>query len=77
MSTSERYGGIILKAVRKLDEECQVMGTSYWFSVSDVAKKGRVSVPTARKYLRVLVTHGVVAAVGNNKTTFYALVKGV
>jgi len=77
MSTNERYGTVVWEAITKLDQECQMSGSSYWHTVKDVAKQGRVSVPTARKYLRILVTHGHVATIGNNKTAFYALVKEI
>lgn len=77
MSTVERYGTEVWQAILGLDADAIAEGATYWFSCSQVAKRGGVSVPTARKYLRALCASGHVAKIGNNKTTLYALVKEI
>lgn len=75
MSTSERYGSEIWRAVLDRDLEALTSGTSYWFTAREIASRGGVSTPTARKYLALLVERGLVARAGTKNMPIYALVK--
>lgn len=77
MSTKERYGSAVWQAVKDRDTAAVVDDIGYWFTVANIASRAEVSVPTARKYLRELVDMGLVARIGDNRTTLYALVKDI
>jgi len=72
MSTKQRYGNDVWAAICAYDKEAIEEGRSYWFTAPQIARRGGVSAPTARKYLAVLIEQGYVAQVGGNRSTVYA-----
>lgn len=77
MSTNERYGMAVWQAINEFDKNALEQGTTYWFTVGDIAVGGGVSKPTARKYINALVEQGFVARAGTRKMPIFAAVKEV
>lgn len=76
MSTTERYGTEVWQAIIGLDSDALAKGSSYWFSTAQIAERGGVTKPTARKYLKALIDSGHVAKIGPKHSPLYTLEKG-
>lgn len=77
MSTIDRYFGIVCEAIKDFDRDAIEAGTTYWFTVGDIAKRAGVSHPTARKYINALVSQEFVHRAGVKQMPIFAVMKGV
>lgn len=62
MSSKQRFGGIVWDALHRLHGDDPMGGYYVYRTPAQIAEIGEISIPTARKYLKML------AADGNAKT---------
>lgn len=71
MSSRERFGGIVFDALYRLHGDDPMGGHYVYRTPKQIAEIGEVSIPTARKYLKLLEESGHAKTMKWGRVTVY------
>jgi len=71
MSSKERFGGIVWDALFRVHGDDGMGGVYVYRTPAQIAEIGEVSIPTARKYLKILAEQGHAKTMKWGRVTVY------